>query len=388
LQQGLEKKMQNFKTLNFTFDFRPAQLHNTKNGYHIEYWVTDPTLGELKRVRKKINRIPKNHIAKYSKLVIDKINAQLYAGVNPLVEQESPEFYTRIYEALDHFIRSKSKELRDNSMRSYRSFAKTLKEYCMKRFQENCFVITIDKFEAIKMMEHLYEQKKLSNKSYNNYLTFFRALFNWFKDMGYCNANVFKGIKKKKQQKKQRCLVNPRTRTQIKMYFREHHKHMHVASLLIYHSLIRPNELTHLKPSHFNLANQTIFIPAEGSKNGNDRIATIPDVMMLELIQSRILEINSNMYVFGKGWEANKLRIDPREFTREWRKMRDALGLDEAIKLYSLRDSGIVQMLNDGISPEEVMKQADHHSLEMTTIYAKHANPTGSNQIKKFSSGF
>jgi integrase len=58
------------------------------------------------------------------------------------------------------------------------------------------------------------------------------------------------------------------------------------------------------------------------------------------------------------------------------------------MKLYSLRDSGIIQMLQDGISPEEVMKQADHSSLEITTIYVKHANPSGSEQIKKKGSKF
>lgn len=58
------------------------------------------------------------------------------------------------------------------------------------------------------------------------------------------------------------------------------------------------------------------------------------------------------------------------------------------MKLYSLRDSGIVQLLQDGVSPEEVMKQAGHSSLEITTVYVKYANPGASEQIKNKASVF
>ncbi|MCP4178429.1 MAG: hypothetical protein GY756_11740 [bacterium] len=56
--------------------------------------------------------------------------------------------------------------------------------------------------------------------------------------------------------------------------------------------------------------------------------------------------------------------------------------------MYSLRDTGIIQMLNDGISIEEVAKQADHHSLEITSKYALHANKEASEKIKNRSSKF
>ncbi|MDF1550435.1 MAG: hypothetical protein P1P88_21610, partial [Bacteroidales bacterium] len=38
---------------------------------------------------------------------------------------------------------------------------------------------------------------------------------------------------------------------------------------------------------------------------------------------------------------------------------------------YSLRDSGIIQMLRDGRSPKEVMEAADHSSIEVTNNYVK-----------------
>ncbi len=41
-------------------------------------------------------------------------------------------------------------------------------------------------------------------------------------------------------------------------------------------------------------------------------------------------------------------------------------------KLYSLRDTGITEMLESGIPDIKVMKHADYSSLEVTSIYASH----------------
>ena len=55
--------------------------------------------------------------------------------------------------------------------------------------------------------------------------------------------------------------------------------------------------------------------------------------------------------------------------------MRTALKLPEEMQLYSLRDTGINEMLKCGIDPLTVMQHADHHDLSMTTRYANHVDP-------------
>ena len=55
--------------------------------------------------------------------------------------------------------------------------------------------------------------------------------------------------------------------------------------------------------------------------------------------------------------------------------MRNALQLPEEMQLYSLRDTGINEMIKSGIDPLTVMQHADHHDLSMTTRYANHADP-------------
>lgn len=55
--------------------------------------------------------------------------------------------------------------------------------------------------------------------------------------------------------------------------------------------------------------------------------------------------------------------------------MRKELVLPQEMQLYSLRDTGINNMLKAGIDPLTVMQAADHHDLSMTTRYANHADP-------------
>jgi integrase/recombinase XerD len=58
------------------------------------------------------------------------------------------------------------------------------------------------------------------------------------------------------------------------------------------------------------------------------------------------------------------------------------MGFSKAYQFYSLKDTGIVQMLIDGVPAIEVRNQAGHSSLEQTNQYAKYAYPKGSDFIK------
>ena len=67
-------------------------------------------------------------------------------------------------------------------------------------------------------------------------------------------------------------------------------------------------------------------------------------------------------------------------FTNTWIDMRDEMKLPKEYQLYSLRDSGINSMLEEGIPALDVMQAAGHSDLSMTTRYGNHKNP---NLIKK-----
>ena len=61
--------------------------------------------------------------------------------------------------------------------------------------------------------------------------------------------------------------------------------------------------------------------------------------------------------------------MNTRDTGRTWANMREALGFSSCYQFYSLKDTGITEMLEAGVPAKMVQELADHHSLEMTQKY-------------------
>lgn len=364
-------------------EFEPAQLFKGSIWY-VQYKVVDPSTNKLIIKRNKINRIKcLKERERYGKRLVKEINQKLYSGWNPIKEKEAPRAFTYLKDAMNTFLRVKSKELRPASMRSYESHVKIINDWLDINKIKDCYCVNFKKNSALKILNDIYIDKGIGNTTYNNHLMFFNVLFNWLEEQQYVGDNPFKGISKKKVNKKVRTIVSNEDRDRIKSYLKNKDYNFYIISLLVYHALIRPKEITFLKPEYFNYENQTIFIPSEAAKNRNARTITIPDVLLKELVKFNFNGAKKGEYIFGKYWRPNTEQINSRQFGKKWDRLRKALKLDANIQFYSLRDTGIVQMFRDGISADEIMKQADHSSLIITTKYAKHYDVNGSDVIKK-----
>jgi integrase len=62
--------------------------------------------------------------------------------------------------------------------------------------------------------------------------------------------------------------------------------------------------------------------------------------------------------------------------------MRKALGWPTSKQLYSLRDTGIIQLLRDGVDLLHVMQQAGHTDVATTNKYLRHAYPSGPAEVR------
>jgi len=158
--------------------------------------------------------------------------------------------------------------------------------------------------------------------------------------------------------------------------------------MLCFHGLIRPKEICLLKPEYFDIEKRIIFLPAKITKDKDDRIVTISDDLMEHLEKLTIPEIDKRNFVFSTDFKPGKILKDARYVGKRWDKLRKELNMPAEYQFYSLKDSGIVQKLQDGINPLDIRNQAGHSSLEQTNAYAKYANPEGSLQIKTISSKF
>jgi len=369
-------------------DYIPARLVEGKDWY-IYFYALDPYSNLLRRKRIKFNRI-KSRLdrRRIAQQLIVKINRKLAEGWNPYVEEEAPKAFNRLYEVIDTFLAEKKREMRPDGFRSYNSFGKKLKEWMEKEKQTEMNIFSFNKYFAVEFMNNVYRKNKVSEKTYNNYLIFFRIFWNWMIEKNYTATNPFSEISKKKEKKKNREIIDEPTRIRIKEYLEKNDYSYLVMCLLAFHVLIRPKEIMGIKIKDIDTKKQTIFIPAQTAKNGSDRIGTIPNYMIEMFKKMDIEKIDPSWYLFSEGFKPGKIKVDSRKIAKRWEKLRTDLKLPISIKFYSLRDSGIIQMLEDGISAEYVRQQADHSSRDMTTIYSKHARPDGIEQIKNKSRAF
>lgn len=368
--------------------YYPAQIHENKETY-ISYYVENPLSGELVRKKIKLNRI-KNKITRrtYARHLVAEINKKLSEGWNPYLQDNNVEFKT-LSEALQLFVRFKTKELRSESMRAYNSLTNIFSEFIKNIDQKKQLsVLSIDESIAIKYMDYIYFDRDVEERRYNNVLSFQVSLFNWFIEHNYAVNNPFISLKFKKEKEKKRKLIPEDVRLQIKDYLIQNNPRFLAAIMIQFHALLRPKELLQTQIKNINLDKNIIYVPASVAKNGNERFATIPDVLVPYIEMLNIERYNPEWYVFSnKLFPGEEIKLT-KYLGRRWSSMRKVLNLPNKYQMYSLRDSGIVKMLSDGISIHEVARQADHHSLEITSRYALHSSTEASKNIKTKNTNF
>ena len=96
----------------------------------------------------------------------------------------------------------------------------------------------------------------------------------------------------------------------------------------------------------------------------------------IRVFMDRLSDTPKDWFLFSNtSYEAGprKKPMAPTRIDGAWESMREALNLPSAYQFYSLKDTGITEMLEDGVPAKFVKELADHHSLAMTERYTHKA---------------
>lgn len=380
----------------YELNFLPPRLVEGTRWYII-YYVYCPSIRKLKRVRIGLGYIKSKKERKaLSRKIMQDLSIKLSAGWNPFTMEEQSRVYKTFEDVLEIYISIQAKEAETHSFRSYKSYVNFFKQYLIANgFGTDMFVNHFDKNAASTMMLKIRQNPKYSFRTYNNYLQFFTSLFNWFIQFNYIDFNPFTTIKKapKKLIQKQRETLSHEQRGQLARFLeKENNNNYFVMCLMCYYCFIRPNEISLLRVKDVDIVNQTIFISKEIAKNDTDSIRTIPDAMM-PYINKLALSSPSEYFLFSndipKKFVPGKKRAEGREIARYWSDViRPGLNWPKSLQFYSLKDTGITNMLTDGVAPNFVQGQADHSSLSITSIYAQKRNAEAQEEIKEKARSF
>lgn len=349
-------------------DFRPAELRYGKETY-ISFYVINPLTNILVRRKIKLNHVKgKTERMKYGRYLVASINKKLYDGWNPFLEELNAKGNASLEQLVAEFLKVKIKDLRKDSMRSYKSFCSYFVKWLKTNGLAEKYCIFFSAEHARNLLKEIYGQEHISSKTYNNYLRFFKTLFNYFIQCDYIKENPFNKFEPKRADIKIRDVIPPSVRTQILNYFVAENMQPYLYIMqLCYQCLIRPKEILMLKIKYIQYEDKMLVIPASVAKNHCERMVGIPDEIMKFF--DTLKELDGNLYIFSTNYIPGKKMLCSRDTGKTWSRMRATLQLPMSYQFYSLKDTGITEMLEAGVPAKLVKELADHHSLEMTEKY-------------------
>lgn len=379
-------KLINLNLLTYT----PPKVKKCKSiGEFIEFYTLNPQTKKLDRQRILLNRIRQQFpkVQEYNKHVaqmIVQLNAQLAGGWTPYGTDNDSRIYTPIDVAMEKYIADKKRDLREASIVSYQSVCLILVDWCKQQNMGTMPVYLFNHRLAIRFMDSLLERPRFRNNTYNTYLKKFRAVWNWFVEHSYAKDNPFVTIKPRRKEEKIRTLIPMDARQRALEYVRSSSEpNYEIVMRLVFSSLIRPSEIERIQIEDIDIEHACINLPASKTKTHIARYAPLTDET-IALIEPLIRTATKKMYLLGKNLVPSKEQCWHGKFKKDWIKIRTAVGLPKEMQLYSLKDSGITEMLQSGMDTLTVMKAADHHDLSITTRYANHRDEQMISKVREF----
>jgi integrase len=356
--------------------FLPARLVKGSSWY-ILYYQTNPATGRMERFRetRQINRIKdKRERAKIARAYVKDINSMLPSGWPFQVEQ--PDAKYTVKQAVQLALQAKINTTELNTHRSYQSHARIFLQYCEEKKISQLDIRDFTKKDAYNYMDYVLIERKLSPKTYNNYVIHMRSLWYVMVEREMIQKNPFVGIKRAAVEKKNRRTFTADERKVVARFLQENDLTMFWAILLQYYCFLRPVELRRLRFRNFDLVAGTITItPDINRKSKKHRIITIPPFALGIFRDPSFTQNPTNYFVFGehlrphrsKQCSPNAMNKRHKRYMKALKKRGDLHDID-GLKFYSWKDTGITDH-SKLVSLINLQRQAGHAKPETTLIY-------------------
>ena len=371
--------------------FKPARLATGKKWF-IEYYIYNIELKKMVRKKIMLNSIEKlSERRAYANNLIRKLNSELAKGWNPYIEEENAKSYVLLKTTLDDFIKLNQKkytegDIREATILSYQSYYNKINEYIVSNKFVDLYVYCFNKDFIVKYLDHIYHDLNLSSRTRDNYLKFIRLLCNYLVERSYFKVSPAEKINvlgKSKRAAKNRTVIPANIMEKVSEYLKAHNKNFLLAAQILYFCMVRPKEMSYIKIRHIDLNRSIIFIPGETAKNYKDAVVTIPASLNALISEMGIMEYPSDYYLFSESFKPGREHTKEKQFSRYWeRHVRKDLGLPLTLKFYSLKDTGITDMIRKYNDPIIARDQARHHDLSITNIYTPSDLMRGNERIK------
>jgi len=376
--------------------YTPPELYTGKEWY-VGFYAYDPASGQMRRKKIKVNFIEKILERRtYSHDLIKRLSEKLRTGWNPWIEADHPKAYETFDAACDHYRALidklySSNTIKEETYTGYASYLKNLRNYNKDLTSPLRYIYQLNTYYVGQFLDHIWIDRGNSGQTRDNYLNWIRQFCNFLIEKQYLKENPCAPIASlgKKKGNKKRTIIAAADMDKLKNLCEKHNKYYLLACYILYYCFVRPKEMSHIQLKHISVAKGTLFIPEDTSKNKKNGVVTIPDVVMKLMLELNIFSNPNEYYLFSDEFYPGEKRRDEKQFRDYWlRSVRKPLKFPEHYKFYSLKDTGITDLLRDNVDTLSVRDQARHHSLLMTDIYTPHDIQEANELIRKRKASF
>ena len=386
-----EKKMNpksktslNFEELlNWTYPRRVT----TPSADYVTFKAKDPETGRLKEKRYSLLkwRAGQERETMASQLLVNILN-RLQQNWNPFVPDMEDRSSTLLDNVIEDFKESVNAEVRkkikkDKTRVDYFSRLKMFQRWAKQHkvaLISHCTSAVVDNYLQSNLVV-----KGNSARTRNNNRTFLSAFFGWCVKRHYLKSNPCTSIENVREGHKLRTPLSPMEMQRLKDYLLQNDKPFLLAVMMQYYTLIRPKEMSHLKLRDFSLKEQTVIVPADISKNRREEPVALNDRIIRLMLDLHVFDSPGNYYLFGRDFHPSMRYANERIFRERWTKIREELHLPYSKKFYSLKDTGIIDLIaTEGAV--NARDQARHTSIAVTNLYTRGGGKRVHEETKHF----
>ena len=348
----------------------------------ISFYAFDPETGRLKRKLVRLNRELKGIKGKrakreYAEGVASRLRDELKAGWNPWVQQSDSLVYASWTDMNKHYKAYLAKQLNEHNMRAdtvtgYLSRHKILCEWVAKERKNVRYAYQFDKRLVDAFLDYVFLDRDNTIRTRNNYLNWLKSFSTWMLGKSYIEKDPTTGIPQMKNRsgKKNRDVIPDSVLQKIHDYLEQNNRHFLLACYLLHYLFVRPHEISCIKIEDFSLKNKTLLIHGDVAKNWQDAVVTLPVHVIELMLDLDVFKYPGSYYLFSEGFKPGREYRSEKKFRDYWLlHVRKELKFSDRYKFYSLKDTGITNMLRANTDVLSVRDQARHSSILITDMY-------------------
>jgi site-specific recombinase XerD len=375
-EEGKKMNFSNEAILNQLKGWTPPVLHQ-KTECYISFSAFCPDTGRMKTKKIMLGRIKgKRNQRLYAEGIMQNLTEKLMGGWNPFIETTTNAGYEKFDHVCDRYHDYVLKLMKDSGMReesavSYLSYLKIMREWITNN-KKVFYVYQFDKKIVSDFLDYVYIDRNNTLRTRNNYLAWVKVFCHYLinKDYLQIDPSASFSLVAKNSQIKNRAVIPDAIMIRIYEYLINKNPHFLLACYMLHYVFIRPREMTYIQIRDVSIKNQTIFVHGQNAKNHNDAVLTLPEQVLKLMIRLDIFSKPDSYYLFSDDFCPGQTQKSEKKFRDFWiRYVRKNLDLPSKYKFYSLKDTGITNMLRANTDILSVRDQARHSSIFITDMY-------------------